>query len=257
MSGINYPKIPVNKFMGFYKEVKDDKNFTHYVITSDIDKQINEYVINLKEKIEKLELEYSENIENLKKEYSKKIELLNSKNKAFLEKLKNDNSILEDNNLELKNNLKDYKKLNDNLLRIAKERANQKRGLLPKKAHNGFIILNRKSTFYKFTSRKGKKTDVFEFNCFKIVIQTPFDSSISLDLIRQNIVNSFIDVMKDFNINDWYIYSVIKDYSVNEIINLFNETEGNFIFKESFIANSKTNLWELEIYTKKDIVFNN
>lgn len=256
MGGINYPKVPVNKFMGVYKEVKDDKNFTHYVITSDIDKQINEYVINLKEKIEKLELEHSENIENLKNEYSQKIELLNKKNKAFLEKLKNDNSTLEDINLELKNNLKDYKKLNDNLLRIARERANQKRGLFPKKAHNGFIILNRKSIFYKFTSKTGKKTNVFEVECFKIVIQTPFDSSISLDLIRQNIVNSFIDVMKDFNINDWYKYSVIKDYSVNEIINIFDEADGNFIFKASFVANNKTNLWELEIYTKRDITFN-
>lgn len=257
MSEINYPKIPVNKFMGVYKEVKDDKNFTHYVITSDIDKQINEYVINLKEKIEKLELEHSENIKNLKNEYSKKIEVLNSKNKAFLEKLKNDNLTLEDINLELKNNLNDYKKLNDNLLRIARERANQKRGLFPKKAHNGFIILNRKSTFYKFTSKKGNKTDVFEFDCFKIVIQTPFDSSISLDLIERDIINSFKDFIINLNISNWYNYLAIKDYSVNEIINLFNEAEGNFIFKESFIANSKTNLWELEIYTKNDIVFNN
>ena len=62
--------------------------------------------------------------------------------------------------------------------------------------------------------------------------------------------------MKDFNINDWYKYSVIKDYSVNEIINIFDEADGNFIFKASFVANNKTNLWELEIYTKRDITFN-
>lgn len=253
MSGINYPKIPVNKFMGVYKEVKDDKNFTHYVITSDIAKKINEYVINLDEKIEKLQLEHSEHIENLKNEYSKKIELLNSKNKAFLEKLKNDNLTLENSNLELKNNLNDYKKLNDNLLRISKERSNQKRGLFPKKSHSGFIILNRKSTFYKFTSKKGKKTDVFEVECFKAIIQTPFDSSINFNLIRQNIIDSFKNVMKDFNIYNWYNYSCIKDYSADRIRNLFMENDYNFIFKHSFIANNKSNLWELEIYTKVDI----
>lgn len=144
--------------------------------------------------------------------------------------------------------------LNNNLLRISREIANQERNLRPKKSHNGFVILNRQSIPYKFyfnSNSKNRKTNFIEFECFKTKIQTPFNSSINFNLIKEEIINSFKNVMHEFNIDVWYNYYSIINSSLDEIKELFYNSNDNFIFKEYFISNSKSKLWELEIYTKK------
>ena len=254
MDNIKYTKVPVNKFMGVYKEIKNVIDCKYYVIDSTVPNMLDNHISFLNNKINDLHLQHNKDINTLKQKFNNKIDSLKNIQFSNLKQLENDILNLKNNNLELKNQLDNYKKLNDNLLRICKERANQKRGLSPKKSHSGFIVLNRKSTFYKFISKTGKKTNSIEFECFKVNIQTPFDSSISLNLIKQDIINSFINIMNNFGISNWYDYSVIKDYSIIDFVSIFNETDENFIFKHSFIANNKSNLWEIEIYTKKDIV---
>ena len=124
------------------------------------------------------------NIDNLKKEYNYRIKELQNIHNKEVEDLK---STIEDYKQELKR----LKSLNGNLLRISRERANQERNLRPKKAHKGFVVLNRQSLYYNLYSNvkqspKSNQPNYIEFSCFKIKVQTPFYASISLD--RKSVV---------------------------------------------------------------------
>ena len=193
------------------------------------------------------------NIDNLKKEYNYKIKQIQNIHNKEVEELK---STIEDYKQELKR----LKGLNGNLLRISRERVNQERNLRPKKAHKGFIVLNRQSLYYKLYSNvkqppKSNQPNYIEFSCFKIKIQTPFDASISFDLIEDEIIEFFSDFMKDLKIDNWYNYNYIINQPISKIKDIiFNSQYDNFIFKYSYIANVKSNLWDIDIYTKKDIV---
>ena len=193
------------------------------------------------------------NIDNLKKEYNYKIKQIQNIHNKEVEDL---NSTIE----EYKQELKRLKGLNGNLLRISRERTNQERNLRPKKAHKGFIVLNRQSLYYKLYSNvkqppKSNQPNYIEFSCFKIKIQTPFDASISFDLIEDEIIDAFSDFIKDLKIDNWYNYNYIINQPISKIKDIiFNSQYDNFIFKYSYIANVKSNLWDIDIYTKKDIV---
>lgn len=120
-------------------------------------------------------------------------------------------------------------------------------------------MLSRQSLYYKLYSNikqplKSNQLNYIEFCCFKIKIQTPFDASISFDLIEDEIIDAFSDFMKDLKIDNWYNYNYIINQPISKIKEIiFNSEYGNFIFKYSYIANYKSNLWEIEVYIKNDI----
>ena len=60
--------------------------------------------------------------------------------------------------------------------------------------------------------------------------------------------------MNEFSIDIWYNYYSINNTSLSNLEEIFYSSKNNFIFNHCFIANYKSNLWQLEIYTKKDIV---
>lgn len=195
------------------------------------------------------------NIENLKKEYNYKIKELQNIHNKEVEDLKH---TIEDYKQELQR----LKGLNGNLLRISRDRANQERNLRPKKAHKGFVILNRQSLYYKLYSNikqpsRSNQLNYIEFPCFKIKIQTPFDASISFDLIEDEIIEAFSDFMKNLKIDNWYNYDYIVNQPISKIKDIiFNNEYNNFIFKYFYTANYKSNLWDIDIFTKKDITIN-
>ena len=203
---------------------------------------MEENIISLKEK-------YTTDIDNLKKDYNYNLKKLENLHNEQTEDL---NSKI----LTLKKDLKNANNLNSNLLRISRERANQDRNLRPKKAHNGFIILNRQSIPYKLYSNvyKAKKPNFIEVECFKTKIQTPFNASVNLNLIRDEIVKAFKNIMSEFGIDSCYDYYSISNVSLSNLKEHFYNSNENFIFKECFIANFKSNLWQIDIYTKKAIV---
>ena len=196
------------------------------------------------------------NIENLKKEYNYKIKELQNIHNKEVEDLKH---TIEDYKQELQR----LKGLNDNLLRISREsreRANQERNLRPKKVHKGFVILNRQSLYYKLYSNvkqpsRSNQLNYIEFPCFKIKIQTPFEASISFDLIEDEIIEAFSDFMKDLKIDNWYNYDYIINQPISKIKDIIlNNQYDNFIFKYFYTANFKSNFWDIDVFTKKDIV---
>ena len=207
----------------------------------------------LNSNISSLKTEYETNLNNLINEYNYKITKLKNSHNQKIDDL---HSTIEDHKQELDR----VNVLNSNLLRISRERANQERNLRPKKAHKGFVMLNRQSLYYKLYSNvkqppKSNQLNYIEFSCFKIKIQTPFDASISFDLIEDEIIDTLSDFMKDLKIDNWYNYNYIINQPISKIKDIiFNSEYDNFIFKYSYNANFKSNFWEIEVYAKKDIV---
>lgn len=256
-----YNKTPVNKFIGLYKETKDDKNnCTHYAISVQQTEEIESYItslendiIMLNSNISSLKTEYETNLNNLINEYNYKITKLKNSHNQKIDDL---HSTIEDHKQELDR----VNVLNSNLLRISRERANQERNLRPKKAHKGFVVLNRQGLYYKLYSNvkqppKSNQLNYIEFSCFKIKIQTPFDASISFELIKDEMKSSFSSFIKDLGIGIWYKYDSIVSQPISKMKDIiFNSEYDNFIFKYSYNANFKSNFWEIEVYAKKDIV---
>ena len=256
-----YNKTPVNKFIGLYKETKDDKNnFTHYAISVQQAEELESYItslendiIMLNSNISSLKTENETNLNNLINEYNNKLIKLKNLHSQKIDGL---HSIIE----EQKKELVRVNSLNSNLLRISRERANQERNLRSKKTHKGFVVLNRQSLYYKLYSNvkpnpKNRQVNYIEFPCFKIKIQTPFSSSISFELIEHEIKSSFSSFIKDLGICIWYKYDSIISQPISKIEDfIFNNEYDNFIFKYFCNASIKSNFWEIEIYTKKDIV---
>lgn len=87
----------------------------------------NEHIIYLKNQNETNIDNFNKNINKLEEEYNYKIKDIQSLHNKEIE--------------DYKQKLTKLNKLNSNLLRIARERANQDRNLRPKKAHSGFLIL--------------------------------------------------------------------------------------------------------------------
>lgn len=172
----------------------------------------------------------NDEVSSLKTEYNNKIKKVKNLHNQKIDDLY---SIIEDYKRELKR----VNGLNGNLLHISKKRANQERNLRPKKSHNGFVILNMQSIPYKFyfnSYKKTRKPNFIEFECFKTKIQTPFDSSINLNLIKDEIINSFKNVITEFNIDIWYNYYSISNTSLSNLEEIIYNSNNNFIFKRLF-----------------------
>lgn len=74
--------------------------------------------------------------------------------------------------------------LNDNLLRIAKERANAERGLKPKKDRPGYVVVHSEEKEYSF--RDGRK-QLYKVKLWETTIQSPYSVEILESVVRKQI----------------------------------------------------------------------
>lgn len=137
--------------------------------------------------------------------------------------------------------------LNANLLRISKERANAKRGLKPKKVHHGYMVIDSQ----QYTYIHNVKGITKKLPCWKVRVQSPYDSSISYDAITKDINNDLVKIFgSSLGVNS--IYSDLSKYGFKEVQELW-DNDKNFIFKTSYKANIKSGLWEIEYLVKSSI----
>lgn len=150
--------------------------------------------------------------------------------------------------------------LNRNLLRITKERANAKRGLQPKKTHDGYRFTG-KIMQTKTISGHDKKEGAIYTDVWTATIETPYDATIPIHQIKDHI---FEDLRCEGGIFDkLYIKSwIFKEsgdlwkgtYSeVMENAKNFEQEGKNILFDYKMMANPKTGLWEIQITTTKSI----
>lgn len=148
---------------------------------------------------------------------------------------------------ELLDQLQVQKNLNINLKRIAKERANAKRGLV-KKEHSGYVVLN--SGQYK--QKNGR--DVV--SAWKTLLQTPFDASIPFHQAEEEIIEDLWQggVLYDLGVRDAQSGNNNGEYKIwLETIENGKRREICGLYGWSFKANYRSGFWEMDLYHTKSI----
>lgn len=142
---------------------------------------------------------------------------------------------------ELKAENEELRKINNNLMRILKEKANAKRGIKPKKEHSGYIILNQEESELRLQKQGTWK----ELKCWKIRIQSPIDCLLELDkkLILQGIEDTF-NLKQDLI----FLKGYLKLSEFNDLWELVQTEHVNFIMKSKYKSNNVSGLWEVDCW---------
>lgn len=230
----------VKGFTGYSAE-KEGKPATHVILSiseynsliESAEKAKNETQM-IKNKANKVMAEYKQNSERAVSEAKE-----NAQKRT--ESLQND---LKKSGIEIDR----LNSLNANLLRICKERANSKRGLKPKKEHDGYLVLDSQQQNYTF--RKNKSTEIFP--CWRVRIQTPFDSSIPYDTICKNIEEDLLHVF-GAKLGIELVYGNLDRFNIEGIQGLW-KGDKNFSFKATYKANYKSGFWEVEYLIKSGVI---
>ena len=165
--------------------------------------------------------------------------------------------------------LERQRNLNNNLKRIARERANQARNIRPKKDHDGYLVMiSRQWTEhyeYEYTKEEYDALDSSFRNrhsfpykekrtasAWKSTIQTPYDASLPLNQIRGQIMS---DLWNGGVLEDIGCPKMLKD-EYNGTYHEWPDEDGhgvNGMYRWTFQANYKAGYWELEIFTTKSL----
>jgi len=162
--------------------------------------------------------------------------------------------------------------LNKNLLRIMTERANQARGVHPKKQHEGYLVLECRQWTEKYVEEiwdhpdhkvqydneegrafaKKKRYLMLDHkaaNVWKSVIQTPFDASIPMEYILKEAREPLRLLVQTLGVT--HTSRVMGKYlSFDDE----KEEKRNTIYRIRFNANYREGFWEAEIFTTKALV---
>ena len=155
--------------------------------------------------------------------------------------------------------------LNENLKRIARERANARRGIKNKKEHDGYIVLNSQQYTEHWTEeidmsewrrRNPGKNDRFYSKIqhhyetvWKSTIQTPHDASIPYEIIEKYVLQA---LWEDGILEELGCLNCL-DEKYNGTFHRF-ENDENGMYKWTYSANYKAGFWEVIIYTTKQLV---
>ena len=163
--------------------------------------------------------------------------------------------------------------LNKNLIRIMTERANQARGIHPKKQHEGYVVLECRQWTEKYVEEvwdhpdhkvqydndegrafaKKKRYLMLEHkaaNVWKSRIQTPFDASIPLEYFSKEAMGSLDSLVRALGVT--HFSSMLGKYMGFEDGSL--EEKRNTMYRIRCNANYREGFWEVEIFTTKALV---
>ncbi len=196
----------------------------------------------LEQEVECQKLRMQEIIETQKESYKRSLQKRQEEFSRIREELESENDRLRIMSTEKQRDLEVQKNLNWNLKRILREKANAKRGLIPKKVHSGYTVLF--SVQYKeiYRDHMARRT----VSTWKSTIQTYYDASISLEEIEKDIWTELSsEVLVDMGITvlrhiDKYGKDIFEEYH-DECV----------LYRYEYRANYKSGLWEVIIWTTK------
>ena len=163
--------------------------------------------------------------------------------------------------------------LNKNLIRIMTERANQARGIHPKKQHEGYVVLECRQWTEKYVEEvwdhpdhkvqydndegrafaKKKRYLMLEHkaaNVWKSRIQTPFDASIPMEYFSKEAMGSLDSLVRALGVT--HFSSMLGKYKGFEDGSL--EEKRNTMYRIRCNANYREGFWEVEIFTTRALV---
>lgn len=173
---------------------------------------------------------------------------------------------------DLRAQIENEKRLNVNLQRIMKERANQARGITPKKVHDGYLVTksrqwtetypveiwntednkNRYGGNRRYAMNKGylsveKRSAVV----WRSTLQTPYDASIPLDQIQGRVIGE--DLWNKGILQELGCHAMCGSGAGGKYTPLEEDRNKNVLYRWIFEANYKSGLWELDIFTTKSL----
>ena len=134
------------------------------------------------------------------------------------------------------------KNLNQNLLRISRERANADRKISPKKQHDGYLVLQSQ----EWRERRSDKNTIRR--TWRSIIQTPFDASVDPVIAEKQIFDSLTgSVLKSLGCDK---YVLPEDNG-----KLYNtEDDENVLYFWYYGADYRSGYWNVFIYTTKPLI---
>lgn len=175
---------------------------------------------------------------------------------------------------EVKAALQNEKYLHGNMMRIMRERANQERGIKPKKQHDGYIVLesrqwteryieevwdteDHKRRYNNDEDRRAAikngylRIDHKTAEVWKSTVQTPYNASVPIKQVRERIEQEIGAVLRDINVETRLrteYNGTYYDFGLND-----DGYEKNGMYRWKYKANYRAGLWELEIFTTKSL----
>lgn len=235
---------------GIYKPIQDgqdDPESTHVIMTK---KEYNqkEYELRLanSEKRETIEKSKKE-IQRVEAEAQRQI---SEAQKAADEQVTEAKREL----LEAYNEIEYQRRLNENLLRINRERANADRKLKPKKEHTGYVVCSSSEKDYIF--RVGKRNH--KIILWETVLQSPYLIDFTEEQARTQIMNELFE--KDEN-GQFFISKIgITAGYPNGYADMIEDNEWSKIYKNhnvmlerKFRMNFKAGYWEIVFFHTKPL----
>ena len=145
---------------------------------------------------------------------------------------------------ELETALAKQRSLISNLKRIARERANAKRGLTPKKLRSGYIILSSSQFRQRYKNSDGKKCIAYTW---RSILQTPYDATVPLDTIEDEIWNELVHRIL-------YPLGFRRTQNADHNGEYMTLEEDNVLYRWDYKANFRSGFWELTLYHTKDLI---
>lgn len=136
---------------------------------------------------------------------------------------------------------KNYRRQNENLMRINKENANAKRGLRPKKEHTGYVVMTSRQRDYRWSKISNGKKIFHEAVIWETTIQTPFTVETDAQTVNIETQRQLFKYEGEGNGLIVRIGITHMEWGPFEKINY---TDKNTAFKISFQADYKTGFWE-------------
>ena len=228
----------VKGFMGYGKE-KEENSATHIILTVEEYEALQKNISDLKMDIVKINRAAQEQLREKDNFYETRI-------KGILETSVNEKNALLSKINKITKDLYQQENLNSNLKRICTERANVKRGIKPKKEHNGYIITRSEQYEHRYTVLVNRKSQQRTSWLWKSTIQTPFDSSMSWNSVDVEIINTLKEsVLFSFGITGKVLNfsDLTDDIAENTVIWNMYKARANF----------KGGLWEVDIFHTKPV----
>ena len=231
---------------------------------------------NAREASKKAEKEKKQAVENAKRQIQQYAARAKEAEGKLAQNAEKDEKILslEEEIKELKKQLQSEKFLHRNMQRIMRERANQARGITPKKAHDGYVVLESRQWEERYTEESWDTEDHRErygdpenrgrairkgylkiahktAEAWKSTIQTPYDASLPIGQVKGRIEEEIGEVLKDINVEERLkaeYNGTYYDFGLNN-----DGYKKNGMYRWKYRANYRANLWELEIFTTKSL----
>lgn len=231
----------VKGLTGYNKE-KENKPATHIILTVDEYEQLISECNKAKAQTKQVTEKANKELKNYVNKVNLKMKEVETNTEQKLKAVENR---LESYKLEI-NRLNN---LNNNLLRVMKERANADRNIRPKKKRNGYLILNSVQYTYNFYFENRKKRYLVNLPCWRVTIQSYYECSLPFLTIKKEIEKDLTYFSPKLGINNVYNLENVSEEKLYEYWN----TEENFIFKATYKQNVRSNFWEVEYLTRASI----